>query len=157
MRTSLGNVGARPLLAIVAACGLVAGGCALDKAEDPPPLIGPSETGISVDLIAQPDTLNADGVSASIVRLVLRDASGGAAIGRAVLFEHDGDGVLAPASGSTYVGPIQSGIVMATDQNGFASVVYTAGNEIRQVTVAVRPYGIDSANLFYRTAQIWQR
>ena len=52
-------------LAAVAALGLMlaASGCGLDKVQTPP-LIGPSETGYSVQLTALPDTLNADGVSA---------------------------------------------------------------------------------------------
>ena len=46
---------------------------------------------------------------------------------------------------------------MATDQNGVANVVYVAGTAITTVTVAVRPYGIDAANGFYRTVEIFQR
>jgi hypothetical protein len=144
--------------AAVAALGLTlaASGCGLDKATAPP-LIGPSETGFSVELTALPDTLNADGVSASVVQLVLRNADGGPATGRPVLFEFDGDGTLMPSAGSHYVGPIQTGIVMATDSNGVASVTYVAGTAITTVTVACRQYGIDSANAFYRTVEIRQR
>ena len=47
--------------------GLVTAGCGLGKVEDAP-LIGPSETGFSVQLTALPDTLNADGVSQAVVR-----------------------------------------------------------------------------------------
>jgi hypothetical protein len=141
---------------MVAALGLGIAGCGLDKVEEPP-LAGPSENGVSVQLSALPDTLNADGVSASTVQLVVRDNSGRALSGLAVLFEFDGDGVLAPSASSTYVGPIQSGIVMASDQNGVVNVVYVAGTAIRTVTVWVRPYGLDSANLFYRSVEIWQR
>jgi hypothetical protein len=148
----------RHLAAVAAALGLLVGlgGCGLDKAQKPA-LSGPSETGISVELTAAPDTLNADGVSQSVVQLVLRDENGAAASGRAVLFEHDGDGVLSPSPASTYVGPIQSGIVMATASDGTASVVYTAGNSSRTVTVYVRPYGIDAARAFYRSVEILQR
>jgi hypothetical protein len=145
-------------MAAVAAVGLMlaASGCGLDKVETPP-LIGPSETAYSVQLLALPDTLNADGVSASTVQLTLRDSEGKAASGRAVLFEFNGDGTLLPSTASSYVGPIQSGIVMATDQNGIANVVYVAGTAVTTVTVAVRPYGFDAANGFYRTVEIFQR
>jgi hypothetical protein len=146
-----------PLAALaVVGLTLAASGCGLDEAE-PPPLAGASETGISVQLTALPDTVNADGVSASVVQLVLRDSAGRPASGRAVLFEYDGDGTLLPADSSTYVGPIQTGIVMATDRDGAANVVYVAGTEIGTVVVWVRPYGIDAANGFYRSVEIYQR
>jgi hypothetical protein len=144
------------LAATAVAVALGAAACGLDKVQTPP-LIGPSETGYSVQLTALPDTLNADGVSVSTVQLVLRDADGKAVSGRAILFEYSGDGILVPSATSTYVGPIQSGIVMATDQKGVANVVYVAGTAITTVTVGVRPYGIDSANYFYRTVEIRQR
>ncbi|MFN8091528.1 MAG: Ig-like domain-containing protein [Vicinamibacteria bacterium] len=147
-----------PLAAAAAAVSLAlaATGCGLDKVQTPP-LIGPSETGYSVQLTALPDTLNADGVSVSTVQLVLRDAAGKAVSGRAVLFEFNGDGTLVPSANSSYVGPIQSGIVMATDKNGVANVVYVAGSAVTTVVVGVRPYGIDAANGFYRTVEIFQR
>jgi hypothetical protein len=145
-------------MAAVAALGLTlaASGCGLDKVETPP-LIGPSETGYSVQLTALPDTLNADGVSTATIQLVLRDSAGKAVSGRAVLFEFSGDGTLVPSASSNYVGPIQSGLVMATDRDGVANVVYVAGTAISTVTVGVRPYGIDAANGFYRTVEITQR
>ena len=145
-------------MAAVAALGLTlaASSCGLDKVQTPA-LIGPSETGYSVQLTALPDTLNADGVSASAIQLILRDSEGRPAVGRAVLFEFNGDGTLVPNAASHYVGPIQSGIVMATDRDGVANVVYVAGTAITTVTVGVRPYGIDAANGFYRTVEIFQR
>ena len=75
MRVSLGSAGLRPLLAFVAALGVVTAGCGLDDVQDPP-LIGPSETGLSVQLTALPDTLNADGVSQAVVQMVLRNSAG---------------------------------------------------------------------------------
>jgi hypothetical protein len=154
----IGEIAHRLPMAAVVALGLtMAGsGCGLDKV-DTPPLIGPSETGYSVQLTALPDTLNADGVSVASVQLVLRDADGKPVSGRAVLFEFNGDGTLVPSASSNYVGPIQSGIVMATDRDGVANVVYVAGTAITTVTVGVRPYGIDAANGFYRTVEIYQR
>jgi len=156
MRLPFAERGVRPLLATTVALGLALAGCALDKAEDPG-LIGPSETGLSVELLALPDTLNADGVSASTVQLILRDSNGQPVNGQAVWFDHDGDGTLLPASGSRYVGPLQNGFVMATDSNGVANVVYVAGlSGPRTVTVKVRPYGIDAARYFERTVEIVQ-
>ncbi len=156
MRVPFAERGVRPLLLMAAALGLAAGGCSLDKVEEPG-LIGPSETGISVELLALPDTLNADGVSASTVQLVLRDANGQPVNGLAVWFDHDGDGTLVPSPVSRYVGPLQTGFVMATDSNGVANVVYFAGTDRgRTVTVVVRPYGLDAARAFVRTVEIAQ-
>jgi hypothetical protein len=156
MRVSLGNAGLRPLLAFVATLGLVTGGCSLDKVEDPP-LVGPAETGVSVQLTALPDTVNADDVSQSTVQLTLRNPDGSPLSGLAVYFAHDGDGLLGPSPSSTFVGPVQTGIVMATDSNGVANVIYVAGTRLGTVTVFVRPYNIDGANFFERTVEILQR
>jgi hypothetical protein len=141
----------------VAGLGLLTGSCGLDKAQEPP-VIGPSETGVSVQLSALPDILNADGVSTSAIQLVLRTSSGAPFNGKAVNFYlESGDGVLAPSPSSTYVGPIQTGFVMATDRDGVANVVYVAGTGIGTVRVAVRPFGIDSNMGFYRTVEIFQQ
>ena len=156
MRVCLRNARLRPLLGFVATLGLVTGGCALDKGQDPP-LVGPAETGVSVQLTALPDTVNADGVSQSTVQLVLRNPDGSPLSGLAVYFAHNGDGVLDPSASSTYVGPVQTGIVMATDRNGVANVIYTAGTGLGTITVFVRPYNIDGANFFERTVEILQR
>jgi hypothetical protein len=131
-------------------------GCGLDKANEPV-LGGPADQGFNIDLVALPDTLNADGVSTSNVRLVVRDESGQAVNNHSVLFLHNGDGVLSPSTASTYVGPIQTGIVMATDSQGTVNVVYTAGTGIGIVTIAVRPYGIDAANGYSRSVDISQQ
>jgi hypothetical protein len=156
MRAFTKESGFRPLLALAGAFALTAAGCGLDKV-DPPPVNGPSETGISVQLTALPDTLNADGVSESAVQLVLRNPDGTPLSGLAVYFSFSGDGILVPAASSTFVGPVQSGLVMATDRNGVANVVYVAGYGLGTVVVYVRPYGIDGANWFERTVEILQR
>jgi hypothetical protein len=131
-------------------------GCGLDKVPDPD-LSGPSDTGVSAELEAFPDVLNADGVSQSVVRLVLRDDKGKAISGRSVLFQHNGDGLMVPSAQSTYVGPIQTGIVMATDKDGVAYVVYVAGSGIGRVIVWVRPYGIDTTYTWERSVEILQQ
>jgi hypothetical protein len=156
MRVSIQEAGWRPLVALVGILALAAAGCGLDEVE-PPPVQGPSETGVSVQLSALPDTLNADGVSESVVQLVLREPDGTPLSGRAVLFGLDGDGTLVPSASSTYVGPIQTGIVMATDRDGVANVVYVAGTDYRTVIIWVRPYGSDYASAFYRSVEITQQ
>jgi hypothetical protein len=131
-------------------------GCELNQQSEPD-LSGPSDQGFNVELLALPDTLNADGVSVSQVRLVVRNQNGQPVTGYAVLFTHDGDGILSPHGGSTYVGPIQTGEVMATNNEGVTQVVYTAGTSLSTVTVSVRPYGFDATNLFFRSVSIFQR
>jgi hypothetical protein len=156
MRVSIKQAGLRPVLALVGTLALLAAGCGLDEVEPPPPQ-GPSETGVSVQLSAVPDTVNADGVSEAVVQLVLREPDGTPLRGLAVYFTHDGDGILFPSASSTYVGPIQTGLVMATDSNGVANVVYVAGTGLRTVTVYVRPYGSDATRGFLRTVEIFQQ
>jgi hypothetical protein len=156
MRVSIKEAALRPVLALAGTLALLGAGCGLDKVEQPP-VNGPSETGVSVQLTALPDTLNADGVSESAVQLVLRKSDGSPFSGLAVYFTADGDGTLVPSASSTYVGPVQSGLVMATDRDGVANVVYVAGTGLGTVTVYVRPYGIDGARWFERTVEILQR
>jgi hypothetical protein len=144
-----------PLLAV----GLLlsSAGCGLDKAQKPDPT-GPSDVGVSTDLVAAPDVLNADGVSESVIMLTLRDQDGKPISGRSVIFDTDGDGRLVPSTSSTFVGPVQTGIVMATGQSGTAYVVYVAGTAITTVHVYVRPYSIDTTYTpSYRSVEIIQR
>ncbi len=169
MRVSMKEARHRLSLALVGTLALLAANCGLDKAQEPP-VQGPSETGLSVDLTAVPDTLNADGVSQSVVQMVLRGSDGKPFPGLAVLFCRtttntlsvaqcmtDSNGKLTPQAGSTYVGPIQQGIVMATDQNGAANVVWTAGKRGATIFIAVRPYGSDATSGFLRAVQIFQQ
>ena len=161
MRVSLGDAGLRPLLAIVATLGLVGAGCGLDKVEDPP-LVGPSETGLSVQLTALPDVLNADGVSQAVVQLVLRDANGAAVTGRAILFCttappstiavpecQAAPGQLVAGVRSTYVGPVQSGHRHGHRPERRGERRLGGGDGVRtRIYVGVRPYGIDAATGF---------
>jgi hypothetical protein len=145
--------------AALAAIGLIVAlpACTLTK-DDPGVFNGPSETGISAELQALPDTVNADGVSTSLVQLTLRDQTGAPAVGRAVYFELlSGDGRLVEATASPYVGPVQTGIVLATDGDGRAQVVYEAGEKITTVTVGVRAYRFDAARDYLSTIEIIQR
>jgi hypothetical protein len=158
MRVSMKEARYRLSLALVGTLALLAAGCGLDKVKEPA-VQGPSETGVSVAMYALPDILNADGVSTSAIQLVLRKADGSPLSGRSVnFFLASGDGRLRPSPASTYVGPIQTGFVMATDQDGVANVVYVAGTGIGTVSVAARPYGSDATNMtFYKTVEILQQ
>lgn len=132
-------LGAVVLIAAMNGCGL--GG--LDEVIVPP-LIGPSETGISLDMKASPDTLNADGVSQSVVRILVRDQNGKPAPGRQLSVRlAEGDGFL--VAGSLIVGPLQSAVSLATDSAGVAQVVYTAGFSAGTlVVIGVKPYSFDA-------------
>lgn len=158
MRHANFRAGVEHARAAVLATGLLllGTGCGLDKAPEPD-LAGPSDTGVSAELTALPDVLNADGVSQSVVRLVLRDDKGRPLSGRSVLFQFNGDGLMVPSASSTFVGPVQTGLVMATDRDGTAYVVYVAGSGIGTVIVWVRPYGIDSTFTWERSVEILQR
>ena len=111
-----------------------------------PPLIGPSETGVSLDMKASPDTLNADGVSQSVVRIQVRDQNGKPAPGRQLAVRlAQGDGFL--VAGSLVVGPLQTAASLATDSGGVAQVVYTSGfTPGLLVVIAVKPYSFDATN-----------
>jgi hypothetical protein len=145
---------------LVAALGLAVtlglGGCTDEVDEQQ--LGGPSDLGRSIQMQAFPDVVNADGVSQSVVEMTLRDQNGAPISGQAVEFWFEGDGILSPSPDSTFVGPIQSSLIMATDQQGAARVVYTAGTMVgRVVIVFVRQYGIDTNRAFYRTVEIFQQ
>jgi hypothetical protein len=146
----------RALAVLGVALGLV--GCGLDE-QDEPALSGPSETGISAQLNAFPDTINADGVSQSVVQLILRDQTGAPAGGRAVLFlQIGGDGYITPSASSTFVGPLSNGsLVMATADDGTAEVIYTAGYNVQTATIGVRPYSYDATSPYLSSIEIAQR
>lgn len=128
------------------------------KSDEQTEIGGPSQTGISVQLGAAPDTVNADGVSQAVVELILLDQTGQPAGGRAVLFELlSGDGFITPSTGSTFVGPVQTGLVMATSSSGSAVVIYVAGHNITTATIGVRAYNFDAARDYLSTIEIIQR
>lgn len=118
-------------------------GCGLDEVEMPG-LIGPAEAGLSLDLKATPDTISADGVSQSVVRITARDENGRPAPNRQLSVQlKSGDGFI--VAGSVLVGPLQTAVSLLTDSNGIAQVVYTAGTSPGQLaTIGVRPYGFDA-------------
>lgn|SRR5262245_3863227 len=127
-------------------------GCGLDTV-DVPGLVGPSETGISLQMQANPDIVNADGVSQSIVRITVRDQNGRPAQGQQLLVSFDGDGFI--VAGSVLVGPLQNAISVTTDTNGIAQVVYVAGTKAGStVHVFAMPYNTDFNGRFEQSVQI---
>jgi hypothetical protein len=111
-----------------------------------PGLVGPSEGGLSLDMKASPDTLNADGVSQSVVRIQVRDQNGRPAPGRQLVVRlAQGDGFL--VAGSVVVGPLQTAVSLVSDGSGVVQVVYTAGFKTRfLVVIGVKPYSFDATN-----------
>jgi hypothetical protein len=133
---------------------LAGAGCTLDDV-DVPPLAGPSELGLSLQMQASPDVVNADGVSQSVVTITARDNNGRAAANRLIYISGQGDGAL--IAGGVLVGPVQSGFTVATGSNGIAQVVYQAGFGIRTVYIQARPYGFDAFAGLTREVAIDQR
>jgi hypothetical protein len=133
--------------------------CTLTK-DDPGVFNGPSETGLSAELQAVPDTVNADGGrSSSLVLLTLRDQTGAPAGGRAVYFRLlHGDGRLVEATASPYVGPLQQdALVLATGQDGRAQIVYESGEKITTVEIGVRAFRHDATREYLSKVEIIQR
>jgi hypothetical protein len=124
---------------------LVLSGCGQEEATVPP-LAGPSTLALSIDMQAVPSILNADGASTSTVTASVHDADGRLVPDQVLFFTHDGDGLLF-ATGSV-VGPLQTGVAVATDGNGSAQLVYQAGTEPgRLVSVWCEPYSRDATSL----------
>jgi hypothetical protein len=149
-----------PRVALVALAVISVGlsACGLDESAEQN-LVGPADTILSIQLIANPDVINADGVSIAVVTLVVRDPNGAPVPDKAVEFWYSGggDGELRPSADSTYVGPIQSAIIMATDGGGVARVIWVAGTSQGTVRIWVRPFGIDANRGFYREVEIRQQ
>lgn len=121
----------------VVLAAVTVGGCSLDKANGDPPLVGPSEFGLSVTMTATPDQLPRDGRSQSVVTVTVRDDRSRPVAGRRL-------GV------ASSVGTVsQSEIVTTSD--GRASFAFTAppanvpapGNV---AVVQVVPIGTDVSN-----------
>lgn len=129
-------------------------GCGLDETKVPP-LFGPSELGLSLQMSASPDVINADGVSQSVVSITARDENGRPAPNRLIYVSGLGDGAL--IAGGVLVGPLQTGFTVQTGNNGVAQVVYQAGFGIGQVIVQARPYGFDAYAGVTRSVAIDQR
>jgi hypothetical protein len=129
-------------------------GCGLDETKVPP-LFGPSELGLSLQMGASPDVINADGVSQSVVSITARDNNGKPVANQLIYVSGQGDGAL--IAGGVLVGPLQSGFTVQTGNNGVAQVVYQAGLNVTQIIVQARPYGFDAYAGLTRTVAIDQR
>lgn len=146
---------ARASVATLGLASLLVGvGCGLDETKVPP-LFGPSELGLSLQMSASPDVINADGVSQSVVSITARDENGRPAPNRLIYVSGQGDGAL--IAGGVLVGPLQTGFTVQTGNNGVAQVVYQAGFGIGQVIVQARPYGFDAYAGVTRSVAIDQR
>ncbi len=55
------------------------------------------------------------------------------------------------------MGPVQTGLVMATSETGTAVVVYVAGHSITTASIGVRPYSFDAAREYFSFIEIVQR
>jgi hypothetical protein len=143
-----GALGGAGLLALVGA------GCGLDKTSTPP-YFGPSELGLSLQMGASPDLINADGVSQSVVTITARDQNGRPAVNRLIYITGQGDGAL--IAGGVLVGPLQTGFTVATGSNGIAQVVYQAGFSVTRILIQARPYGFDAFAGVTREVAIDQR
>lgn len=144
--------GAAMVLGLAALLG--GSGCGLDETKVPP-LFGPSELGLSLQMGASPDVINADGVSQSVVSITARDENGKPAANRLIYVSGQGDGAL--IAGGVLVGPLQTGFTVQTGNNGVAQVVYQAGFGIQQIIVQARPYGFDAYAGVTRSVAIDQR
>jgi hypothetical protein len=136
---------------------LAVGGCdRLDKVSVPG-LVGPAEQGISVQMSATPDVLNADGISQSIVRMTVRDQNGARLPAKSLFIQlAAGDGFL--IAGSVIVGLLQTGVAVTTDNNGVAQVVYNAGTSPGvNVVVICRPYSYDANFATFSSVTILQQ
>ena len=136
--------------------------CGLDEVEIPDTFEGPSETGLSLRLTAQPDIVTADGFSTSLVQVSARDQTGRAATGRDIFFAiGDEDGRFADlgalrANGAVGIG---TGVVVRTNGQGLAQVVYEApartdATAHQTVLVMARVVGDDANAASYRSVRI---
>ena len=142
----------RKLTAAVAAWGLVAQGCGLDDVPIPG-LTGPSELGISLRMLANPDVLVADGIQTSVIHAVVQDQNGARVPNRAIVFTIQDEsgrtaeiGQLTSPSGARVYGSTTA----VTDSQGIARVVYTTPERRdftadARIRIGARPVGTDAA------------
>ena len=143
------------LLVAYAGCGF--------NGVDIPELVGPAELATSIALTANPDLIQADGFSTSLITATVRDQNGQPAAGRDIFFSiADASGraadigtLLSPATG---VG-VGTGITVKTNAQGVAAVVYEApprtdAEANQQIRVTARPAGTDASSALYRSVNI---
>ncbi len=150
------------LVAILLTCGLTFQGCGLDTVEVPGSLVGPSELGISLQVLATPDIVLADGIQTSVIHAVVQDQNGKRVPGKAIVFTIMDElgrtaeiGKLTSPSGARVFGSTTA----VSDSTGVARVVYTSP-ERRDFTadsiiyVGARPVGTDATFQSYWTVGI---
>jgi PKD repeat protein len=137
---------------MVAVAGALAG-CTLQK-QAPPSFTGPSELALSLAITASPDIITQDGVSASTIQVVARDASSQPLSGVTLRAETAVGGALVD------FGTLSSRTV-STGADGRASITYVAPppppatvTADAVVTVLVTPVGSDFANSLTRSVLI---
>jgi len=150
------------LVAGLMACTLSLQGCGLDKVEVPTALVGPSELGISLQMIALPDIVVADGIQTSVIQAVVRNQNGALAANRPIVF------TIADELGRTAeIGTLHSmggvrvfgSTTVTTNTNGIAQVVYTSPERRdftadSRIIVGARPVGTDANGAPYTTLRI---
>lgn len=139
-------------LATLLACALAFQGCSLDKVQTPTSLVGPSELGISLEMLALPDVVLADGIQTSTIRAVVRDQNGKTVAGKAILFwiaDESGNtaeiGTLTSATGARVFGATS----IASNSAGIAQVIYTTPERRdftadARIAIFARPVGTDA-------------
>jgi PKD repeat protein len=132
------------VLALGVSLGLA--GCALDDV-DAPGLTGPSEFGLSVTATATPDRLVRDGVSQSVVTLLVRDDKNRPVAGQRLTLD------VSPAAASLSVSSV------VTDANGQASFTVTAPPASalagESLMILATPVGNQSGGAVPRTIEIF--
>lgn len=129
-------------------------GCTLKDAEAPP-LVGPSELGLSLQMEAIPDTLTQDGISQSRIIITARDANSRPVAGLELKIEtcvSDPSGTIC----SDYGYLSQRSVV--TGSSGRAELTYTAppasAAAVGFVTILATPVGSNAANALPRSITI---
>ena len=153
-----------PLIAGLLTLGLTLQGCGLDEVPVPESLIGPSELGLSLRVLALPDVVVADGIQTSVIQAVLQDQNGARVAGRGIVFtimDESGRtaeiGQLTSATGARVFGST----TIPTNANGIAQVVYTTPERRdftadAKIKTGARPVGNDAngAPLFTVTLEL---
>ena len=142
----------RKFAAVLVACGLTLQGCGLDEVKVPGSLVGPSELGISLQMVVLPDIVVADGIQTAVVQAVVRDQNGAFVVGRGIVFtiaDEEGRtaeiGTLTSATGARVFGST----TINTNANGIAQVVYTTPERRdftanSRIVIGARPVGTDA-------------
>ena len=152
----------RKIAALSLACGLALQGCGLDDPEIPGALTGPSELGLSLQVLATPDVVLADGIQTSAIQAILQDQNGRRVAGRGIVFtimDEQGRtaeiGTLTSASGARVFGST----TIPTDSNGVARVIYTTPERRdftadARIKIGARPVGTDANAAPYWTVAL---